>query len=104
MMNVGFKKIMSLLLTLLLASTSSKAAESLLSLYQAAVNYDAQYKSTVADTQADREEIEKARALFYPKAQLLGSIGRGNTDRSTQSLSGAIDSHLNYKTDRKSVV
>jgi protease secretion system outer membrane protein len=98
MMNVGFKKIMSLLLTLLLASTSSKAAESLLSLYQAAVNYDAQYKSTVADTQADREEIEKARALFYPKAQLLGSIGRGNTDRSTQSLSGAIDSHLNYKT------
>lgn len=91
-------KILGVLIALLLVSTPLKAAENLLNLYQAALNYDAQYKGIVANTQADREEIEKAGALFYPKAQLSGSIGRGNTDRTTQSLSGAIDTHLTYNT------
>lgn len=91
-------KILGILIPLLLLSTPLQAAESLLSLYQAALNYDAQYKGTVANTQADREEVEKARASFYPKAQLSGSVGRGNTDRTTQSLSGAIDTHLSYNT------
>lgn len=91
-------KILGVLIALLLVSTPLSAAENLLSLYQAALNYDAQYKGVVANTQADREEIEKASALFYPKAQLSGSIGRGNTDRTTQSLSGAIDTHLTYNT------
>ncbi|MFA6041249.1 MAG: TolC family outer membrane protein [Methylophilus sp.] len=98
MMSVPIKVLVILLIMLLLPSTPLNAAENLLSLYQAALNYDAQYKNAVANTQADREEIEKARALFYPKAQLSGSIGRGNTDRTTQSLSGAIDAKLNYNT------
>lgn len=97
MMNENLK-ILGMVMALLLVSTPLTAAENLLSLYQAALNYDAQYKGIVANTQADREEIEKASALFYPKAQLSGSIGRGNTDRTTQSLSGAIDTHLTYNT------
>lgn len=97
MMSAGLK-ILGILIVLLLVSTPLRAAENLLSLYQAALNYDAQYKGTVANTQADREEIEKAGALFYPKAQISGSLGRGNTDRTTQSLSGAIDTHLTYNT------
>jgi len=88
----------ALFLTLTVVSAQLNAAESLLSLYQAALNYDAQYKGTVANTQADREEINKARALFYPKAQLAGSIGRGNTDRTSQTFSGSIDTHLTYNT------
>jgi TolC family type I secretion outer membrane protein len=91
-------KMLGILLPLLLLSMPLQAAESLLSLYQAALNYDAQYKGVVANTRADREELEKARAGFYPKAQLSGSVGRGNTDRTTQSLSGAIDTHLSYNT------
>lgn len=97
MMRAGLK-ILGVLIALLLVSTPLSAAENLLSLYQAALNYDAQYKGVVANTQADRAEVEKASALFYPKAQLSGSIGRGNTDRTTQSLSGAIDTHLTYNT------
>ncbi len=97
MMNVDLK-ILGILMPLLLVSTPLRAADSLLSLYQAALNYDAQYKAAIANTKADREEIEKARALFYPKAQLSGSIGHGNTDRTTQSLSGAVDTHLSYNT------
>ena len=96
-MNVDLK-ILGILMPLLLVSTPLRAADSLLSLYQAALNYDAQYKAAIANTKADREEIEKARALFYPKAQLSGSIGHGNTDRTTQSLSGAVDTHLSYNT------
>ena len=49
---------------LLMVSAQVFAADSLLSLYQAALNFDAQYKGIVADTQADREEINKARAMF----------------------------------------
>lgn len=91
-------KMLVILIPILLVSTPLRAAENLLSLYQAALNYDAQYKGTVANTEADREEIEKARASFFPKVQLSGSVGRGITDRTTQSLSGPIDSHLNYNT------
>lgn len=91
-------KILSILVSLLLVSTQPHAADSLLSLYQAALNYDAQYKGTVADTQADREEINKARALFFPKAQLGGSYGRGDTDRVSQTLFGPREDTLKYDT------
>jgi len=97
MVNLNLKAF-NILLPLMLISTPLKATETLLSLYQAALNYDAQYKGVLANTQADKEEVEKARALFYPKVQLSGSVGRGNTDRTTQSISGAIDSHINYNT------
>ena len=95
MMN-RYLKFFSLLLALLLLTTQSHATDSLLSLYQAALNFDAQYKGTVADTQADREEINKARALFLPKAQLGGSYGRGNTDRVSQTLFGPVEESLKY--------
>jgi len=99
MMNMDLKILsVAIFVPLLLVSTPLIAADSLLSLYQAALNYDAQYKGTVANTQADREEINKARALFYPKAQLAGSVGRGITDRTSQTLSGSIDKHLTYNT------
>jgi len=94
MMNIDLKILsVAIFVPLLLVSTPLIAADSLLSLYQAALNYDAQYKGTVANTQADREEINKARSLFYPKAQLAGSVGRGITDRTSQTLSGSVDKH-----------
>ena len=99
MMNLNMRILVVILLApLLVVSTRLYAAETLLSLYQAALQYDAQYRSTVANTQADREEINKAAALFYPKAQLTGSLGRGETDRTSQAPFGAVDTHLNYDT------
>lgn len=89
---------LTLSVALLLVSSQLFAADSLLSLYQAALNFDAQYKGIVADTQADREEINKARAMFYPKAQLGGSYGRGDTDRVTQTLFGPREDNLKYDT------
>jgi TolC family type I secretion outer membrane protein len=95
----GMKKLgVMILVPLLGMPTHLYAAETLLSLYQAALQYDAQYKTTVANTQADREEVNKAVSLFYPKAQLTGGIGRGETDRTTQTVSGAVDTHLRYDT------
>lgn len=91
-------KKLSLIVTLLVASTPLYATETLLSLYQAALQYDAQYKSAAANLSADKEEIQKARALFYPKAQLSGSAGRGNTDRTTQTQLGNVDTKYHYDT------
>ena len=47
---------------------------------------------------ADKEELNKARALFYPKVQLSGSAGRGNTDRISQTQFGDVETKLNYNT------
>lgn len=80
----------------LLAVPSARAAEDLLSLYREALQYDAQYRAAVANTAAEREEINKTRALFMPKVQVSASMGRGVTDRTTQTALGALDSHLNY--------
>lgn len=77
---------------------SALATEDLMSLYQKAAQYDADYLAAIANTEADREEINKARAQFFPKAQLSASRGRGITDRTTQSVAGAIDTHLDYET------
>lgn len=80
----------------LLAVPSAQAAEDLLSLYRQALQYDAQYRAAVANTAAEREEINKTRALFMPKVQVSANVGRGVTDRTTQTALGALDSHLNY--------
>lgn len=74
------------------------AADDLLGLYQKAVSYDANYRAAVANTEAGREEINKAKALFYPKAQLGASRGRGNTERVTQTALGAVETDLDYST------
>lgn len=74
------------------------AADDLIGLYRKAAQYDADFLAVVANTEADREEINKARAQFYPKAQLSASRGRGVTDRTTQTALGALDTHLNYST------
>ncbi len=81
---------------LLCAANSPQAAENLLSLYEKAVQYDAQYKTAEANMAAEREEINKSRALFMPRVQFGASVGRGNTDRTTQTNLGAIDTKLNY--------
>jgi protease secretion system outer membrane protein len=88
--------IFSLVLTV--SASLANAADDLMSLYQKAAQYDADYLAAVANTEADREEINKARAQFFPKAQLAASRGRGITDRTTQSVAGAIDTHLDYET------
>ncbi|MEI2637137.1 MAG: TolC family outer membrane protein [Methylotenera sp.] len=76
----------------------ASAADDLISLYQQAVNYDAKYRAALANTDADREEINKAKALFYPKAQLGASRGRGETGRTTQTTNGTVESDLSYHT------
>jgi len=81
---------------LLCVASSPQAAENLLSLYEKAVQYDAQYKTAEANMAAEREEINKSRALFMPRVQFGASVGRGNTDRTTQTNLGAIDTKLNY--------
>lgn len=81
---------------LLCVVSSPQAAENLLSLYEKAVQYDAQYKTAEANMAAEREEINKSRALFMPRVQFGASVGRGNTDRTTQTNLGAIDTKLNY--------
>ena len=96
-MRCKFKK-MCLYAALSLFSVSINAEETLHSLYQSALQYDAQYKSAAANLNADKEEINKARALFYPKAQLSGSVGRGNTDRTTQTQLGDVDTKFHYNT------
>lgn len=77
-------------------TASNQATESLLSLYQKAVQYDAQYRAAEATTEAEREEINKSRALFLPRVQLGASRGHGVTDRTTQTSLGALESRLNY--------
>jgi len=78
------------------ASAPLHAAENLLSLYEKALQYDAQYKAAEANMAAEREEINKSRALFMPRVQFGASVGRGATDRTTQTTLGAIDTRLNY--------
>ncbi len=74
----------------------AQAAENLLSLYQKALQYDAQYKAATANTEAEKEEINKARALFLPRVQFGANVGHGATDRTTQTVLGAVETKLNY--------
>lgn len=81
---------------LLYAIPHAEAAENLLSLYQKALQYDAQYKAATANTEAEREEINKVRALFLPRLQFGANVGRGVTDRTTQTILGPVESRLDY--------
>ena len=89
-------QIACLSLAALFAIPQAQAADDLLSLYRKALQYDAQYRAAVANTAAEREEINKTRALFMPKLQASANVGHGTTDRTTQTALGALDSHLNY--------
>ena len=89
-------KIACLSLAALFAIPQAQAADDLLSLYRKALQYDAQYRAAVANTAAEREEINKTRALFMPTLQASANVGHGTTDRTTQTALGALDSHLNY--------
>jgi len=93
--NTGF-----MLMLVLLAVTpripSAHAADNLLSLYQKALEYDARYRSAVALTEAEREEINKARSLFFPKVQLAMSVGEGSTDRTADTLLGPVETQSDY--------
>ncbi|ROH85363.1 hypothetical protein ED236_10985 [Pseudomethylobacillus aquaticus] len=86
----------SLSLSLALSPGYAMAAESLPSLYEKAVQYDAQYRAAVAETAADREEINKAAAPFRPRVQFTSNYGRGLTDRTADTPTGDVNSTLNY--------
>jgi TolC family type I secretion outer membrane protein len=81
---------------LLMPTCAMAAIENLASLYQKALEYDAQYRDAVANTEADREEINKARSLFMPKVQLTANVGQGVTDRTAQTLVGEVETHSDY--------
>ncbi|SDK13939.1 outer membrane protein, protease secretion system [Methylophilus rhizosphaerae] len=74
----------------------TQAQEDLNALYQLAVTHNADYRAALANTEAEREELTKAKALFYPKVQLGLMRGKGDTDRTTQTSIGAVNSDLNY--------
>jgi len=76
--------------------STTQAAENLLSLYQKALQYDAQYRGAVANTEAEREEINKAKSLFLPKVQLSANVGKGVTDRTAQSQFGPVETNYDY--------
>jgi TolC family type I secretion outer membrane protein len=87
------------LLTLLLGTAfvpSAQAAETLFSLYQRALEYDARYRSVLANTEAEREELNKARSLFFPKAQLTLNVGDGSTERTANTIVGPVESQYDY--------
>ncbi|WP_137718172.1 TolC family outer membrane protein [Methylobacillus flagellatus] len=86
----------SLSLTLVMSPGYGIAAESLPSLYEKAVQYDAQYRAAAAETAADREEINKAAAPFRPRVQFTSNYGRGLTDRTADTPTGDVNSTLNY--------
>lgn len=73
------------------------AGEDLNSLYQKAVEHNADYRAAMVNTEADREELNKAKALFYPKVQMALSRGRGVTDRTTQTTIGSVETNLDYR-------
>ncbi|QDC45288.1 TolC family outer membrane protein [Methylophilus medardicus] len=82
---------------------STQAHDDLNSLYQLALTHNADYRAALANTEAEREELTKARALFYPKVQLGLTRGRGNTDRITQTTLGAINTELDYSLENYSL-
>ncbi|WP_019881515.1 MULTISPECIES: TolC family outer membrane protein [unclassified Methylophilus] len=87
----------------LIQAQQIQAQEDLNGLYQLAVTNNADYRAALANTEAEREELTKARALFYPKVQLGLSKGRGNTDRTTQTTLGAVNTELDYSLENYSL-
>lgn len=90
--------ILSSIFTLLscLNSPSSHATDNLVSLYHKALQYDAQYRVAAALTEAEREEINKARSLFLPKVQLSANVGKGVTERTADTLAGQVENRYDY--------
>ena len=82
---------------------AAQAQDDLNGLYQLAINHNADYRAALANTEADREELNKAKALFYPKVQLGLMRGRGATDRTSQTSIGAVNSDLNYALENYSL-
>jgi TolC family type I secretion outer membrane protein len=87
----------------LCAGLPIQAQEDLNGLYQLAVTNNADYRAALANTEAEREELAKARALFYPKVQLGLTKGHGNTDRTTQTSLGAVNTELDYSLENYSL-
>lgn len=88
---------------LLFGVVFAQAQDDLNGLYQLAVTHNADFRAALANTEAEREELTKAKALFYPKVQLGLMRGRGNTDRTTQTAIGALSSELNYELENYSL-
>lgn len=79
------KRVTPLLLAALLLAVSAVQAEplSLREAYEHALEYDAQYRSSEADTRIAREEVSKAAAAFMPNIKASTSRGRNRTDSAT---------------------
>ncbi len=82
---------------------ATQAQDDLNGLYQLAAMHNADFRAALANTEAEREELTKAKALFYPKVQVGLMRGRGNTDRTTQTAIGALSSELNYELENYSL-
>lgn len=88
---------LSIIVALWCICQQATAEEDLNSLYQKAVEHNADYRAALVNTEADREELNKAKALFYPKVQMALSRGRGVTDRTTQTTIGALETNFDYR-------
>lgn len=86
-----------LIMALYCMSYPAWAEDDLMSLYQKAEQHYADYRAALVNTEADREELNKAKALFYPKVQMALSRGRGITDRTTQTAIGSLETSLDYR-------
>jgi TolC family type I secretion outer membrane protein len=89
--------------SLYLCCLPAHSQDDLNGLYQLAAMHNADFRAALANTEAEREELTKAKALFYPKVQLGLMRGRGNTDRTTQTSIGALNSELNYELENYSL-
>ncbi|HSI29295.1 MAG: TolC family outer membrane protein [Methylophilus sp.] len=89
--------------SLYLCCLPAQSQDDLNGLYQLAAMHNADFRAALANTEAEREELTKAKALFYPKVQLGLMRGRGNTDRTTQTNIGSLNSELNYELENYSL-
>lgn len=67
--------------------TSATSAQSLLQLHQAAMQYDASYKSAKALFESTKFKVEQVYALRRPSVGLEGSLGKTQNNGSSQSTS-----------------
>lgn len=68
----------------MVAATPLSLAEA----YQKALQYDASIAASRSENQAEKQEIDKAKAAFLPQARLSMYRGRASTDSETPSLQG----------------
>jgi outer membrane protein TolC len=82
-------------------SLVAAAPLSLSEAYKKALEYDATIAASRSENQAEKQEIDKAKAAFLPQARLSMSRGRASTDSETPSSNnqvGTINNQSTYNT------